>query len=100
MNSCEEVVLEKIIRWSEEKNQLLELQRGLNFEIVLDKIEKGEIISKMQHPNKEKYPNQEIFVVEIDGYIHYIPFVESGNEIFLKTIIPSRKLHKKVKNER
>jgi len=87
--------MSKIIRWNEEKNQLLILQRGLSFETVLDRLEKCEIISKMSHPNKEKYPNQEIFVVEIDGYICYVPFVETDNEIFLKTIIPSRKLNKK-----
>lgn len=27
----------------------------------------------------------------IDGYAYFVPFVESETEIFLKTIIPSRK---------
>ena len=86
--------MEKIIRWSEEKNQLLQLQRNLSFEMVLDKIEKKEIIARRKHPDKKKYPHQYIFVVELNGYICYVPFVENDKEIFLKTIIPSKKLNK------
>ncbi len=86
--------MNKIIRWDEEKNQLLQLQRSVSFEEVLDKIESKQIIDRLAHPNKEKYPNQQIFVVEINDYIYYVPFVENDKEIYLKTIIPSRKLAK------
>lgn len=86
--------MNKIIRWDEEKNQLLQLQRGVSFEEVLNKIESKELIDRLMHPNKAKYPNQQIFVVEINDYIYYVPFVENNKEIFLKTIIPSRKLAK------
>ncbi len=88
------VDLNNIIRWDEEKNQLLQIQRGLSFEMVLEKMEHGEILSRQKHPNHKKYPHQEIFVLELGGYICYIPFVESEGEIFLRTIIPSRKLNK------
>jgi uncharacterized DUF497 family protein len=87
----------KRIVWNEEKNQLLKLQRGLDFEQVLEVIELGDILGKQKHPNTEKYPNQEIFILELNGYICYVPFVENEVEIFLKTIIPSRKLNKKYK---
>ena len=86
--------MEKIIRWSEEKNQLLQIQRKLSFEMVLDKIEKKEILSRRSHPDKERYSHQYIFILELNGYIYYVPFVENENEIFLKTIIPNRKLNK------
>ena len=89
--------MQKVIRWNEEKNQLLLLQRGLSFEMVLEKLENGEILGIEPHPNKEKYPNQRIFILEIAEYICYVPFVENSEEIFLKTIIPSRKLNKKYK---
>ena len=89
--------MEKPIRWSEEKNQLLILQRGVGFEMVLEKIERKEILSRYQHPDQEKYPGQWIFVLELNAYIHYVPFVENDEEIFLKSIIPSRKLHKQYK---
>jgi len=90
----------KVIRWNEEKNQLLQIQRNLSFEMVLDKIESKEILSRQTHPDKKKYPHQFIFVVELEGYICYVPFVENEKEIFLKTIIPSRKLHKKFKGDK
>lgn len=86
--------LDKVINWNEEKNQLLKLQRGVDFEMVLDKLLAGKIVARKRHPNTKQYPNQKIFVLEIKGYICYVPFVESDDEIFLKTIIPSRKLHK------
>jgi hypothetical protein len=36
-----------------------------------------------------------IFIVNIEGYAHLVPFVESEHEVFLKTIIPSRKATRK-----
>jgi uncharacterized DUF497 family protein len=86
--------MEKVIRWDEAKNQLLLLQRGVSFDEVLEKIDHGDILARLVHPNHEKYPSQEIFVFEIKGYVWYVPFVETQSEIFLKTIIPSRKLVK------
>lgn len=47
------------------------------------------------HPNTKKYPNQRILIVSIDDYAYLVPYVENENEIFLKTIIPSRKASKK-----
>ena len=35
-----------------------------------------------------------LFVVCIDDYAYLVPYVESEEEIFLKTIIPSRKFTK------
>jgi uncharacterized DUF497 family protein len=88
----------KEICWNEEKNQLLKLQRGVNFEQVLNEIELGNILARQKHPNSEKYPNQEIFILRIEDYIYYVPFIENEEEIFLKTIIPSRKLNKRYKD--
>jgi uncharacterized DUF497 family protein len=84
----------KTIHWDEGKNQLLQLQRNISFEQVLDKLERGNILDRKSHPNVDKYPNQEVFIFDFDGYIYYVPFVETEQEIFLKTIIPSRKLTK------
>ena len=90
----------KEIKWSEEKNQILQLTRGLSFEMVLEALENGEIIDIKEHPNKQKYPNQNIFVLKLNDYLCYVPFVENDEEIFLKTIIPSRKLKKEYENEK
>ena len=91
--------MNKIIKWNEEKNQLLQIQRDLSFEMVLEKIAADKIIARRSHPNGEKYPNQQIFVLELKGYICYVPFVENEVEIFLKSIIPSRKLDKEFRGE-
>ncbi len=87
----------KPIRWSEEKNQLLIMQRKLSFEMVLDRLENQDILAKRSHPDTKRYPHQFIFVVELNGYICYVPFVENDEEIFLKTIISSRKRNKEFK---
>lgn len=52
------------------------------------------MLDDIEHPNKAKYPNQRVFVVEVDEYAYLVPYVESDNEIFLKTVIPSRKATK------
>ena len=92
--------MNKVIRWNEEKNQILQLQRGVGFEMVLDRIEAGEILARCSHHNQKKYPNQQIFVLEINGYICYVPFIETHEEIFLKSIIPSRKLDREFEGEK
>ena len=84
----------KLIRWNEEKNQILKIQRGIGFEQILAKLETGDIVGRKVHPNTDKYPDQYIFIISVDNYIYYVPFVENESEIFLKTIIPSRKLTK------
>ncbi len=38
---------------------------------------------------------KKIYEVKFKEYIYLVPFVESEKEIFLKTIIPSRKATKK-----
>lgn len=53
-------------------------------------IDAGDEVDVLEHLNKERYPNQKISVVLIEGYAHLVSFVESDVEIFLKTIIPSR----------
>lgn len=84
----------KYFDWNERKNKLLKLERDVSFEEVLVAIEAGGLIKVINHPNKERYPNQKIFVVNINNYAYLIPFVEDKEKVFLKTIIPSRKATK------
>ncbi len=81
----------KYFDWSEEKNQKLIKEREISFEIIVACI--------MEHPNTSKYPNQFIYIIEFDDYIYAVPFVEDDEKIFLKTIIPNRKLTKKYFNK-
>ena len=78
--------------WSAEKNKQLIEQRGISFERVVSAIEQGGLMDVLEHPNQDRYPGQLIYVVEIDEYIHLVPFlVQANGARFLKTIIPSRK---------
>lgn len=54
-------------------------------------IETDGLLDLLQHPNPDKYPNQLVFVVALNGYACLVPFVEEETYFFLKTIIPSRK---------
>lgn len=84
----------KTYSWSPEKNELLKRERGISFEEVVLNIQLGFEVDIFEHPNQEQYPNQKISVVLIEGYAYLVPYVEDDNEIFLKTIIPSRKATK------
>ena len=84
----------KSISWSPDKNQQLIEERGISFEDVVYYLQQGALLDDIEHPDSDKYPNQRIFVISIDGYVHLVPYVEDRKEIFLKTIIPSRKATK------
>lgn len=84
----------KRFNWSSDKNEQLRLERGISFEEILFHIENGDVLEILEHPNQSKYKGQSIFVVRVDDYVHLVPFVEDETEVFLKTIIPSRKATK------
>jgi len=85
----------KYFSWNEEKNELLKEERQVSFEDVVFYIDQGFLLDILEHPNQEKYKGQKIFVVQMDDYAYLVPFLEDEREIFLKTIIPSRKATKK-----
>ena len=84
----------KIFKWNAEKNEILVRERGITFEEIVRKIEFGAKTIETDHPNKSKYPNQKILIVDVDGYACLVPCVIEKNEYFLKTIIPGRKATK------
>lgn len=52
-------------------------------------------IDVIEHPNKLKYPGQRMFILNVEGYLCMVPYVETDEAYFLKTIIPSRKMNKR-----
>ena len=76
-----------------ENNKALKRDRGISFDEIIAAIEGGKLLDIIKHPNK-KYGQQKIYIVDIDNYAYLVPFVKTGNNIFLKTIFPSRKLTK------
>jgi uncharacterized DUF497 family protein len=85
----------KIFSWSNEKNALLKAERQISFEEIVLYIEMGFLLDVLEHPNQEKYKGQKVFVVRVDDYVYLVPFIEAEKEVFLKTIIPSRKATRK-----
>ena len=81
----------KVFRWDNEKNELLKIDRGVCFEQVVILMEREEVLETVEHPNQNRYPGQKIATIVIDDYAYLVPYVQESDEIFLKTIIPSRK---------
>ncbi len=77
--------------WDNSKSILLKRTRNVSFEEVVFHIQNGGLLTKLDHPNPGKYAKQQIFIVRINNYIYSVPFVETKDKYFLKTIIPSRK---------
>ncbi|MEA3441848.1 MAG: toxin [Chloroflexota bacterium] len=84
----------KYFSWNFEKNQQLKTERSITFEEVVFYIERGHILDIVEHPNQGRYPGQRIFIINIDDYAYLVPFIETEEAVFLKTIIPSRKATK------
>ncbi len=82
--------------WNEDKNAILKQTRNISFEEIVLCISEGKVIKVMEHPNRQKYSNQKMYLISYRNYIYVVSFVISENEkqIFLKTIYPSREYTK------
>ena len=76
------------IRWNPLKNEWLKRTRGISFEEVL----RARFVTIEEHPTKA---HQRLLLFELNGYIMTVPYVRNGDELFLKTIFPSRRYTKK-----
>ena len=81
----------KVFQWDNEKNEWLKKNRGVCFEEVVILMDREDLLEIVDHPNQGKYPGQKIATVRICDYAYLVPYVQEREEIFLKTIIPSRK---------
>ena len=82
----------KYLNWDSEKNEILKHTRGISFEEIAYLIESDQILGVEGNPG---WPNQKMYILEIENYAIIVPFVERDNEIFLKTAFPSRKYTKR-----
>ena len=83
------------IRWDERKNGWLRQHRGVCFEQAAVCLASERVLDVADHPNQDRYPGQQVAVIEIDGYAYLVPYEYTGGEIVLKTMIPSRKATQK-----
>ena len=86
--------------WNDDKSQVLKAERGVSFEDVVFHVAAGGLLDVLDHPNPGVHPGQRILIVDIDGYVFIVPFVADGDVLFLKTIIPSRKMTKRYLGDR
>jgi uncharacterized DUF497 family protein len=71
-------------KWNALKSDKLKRERGVSFEEILD----ATLIDIVVNPVR---PHQKVLLFEYHHYIWLVPFVENGDEYFLKTLFPSRK---------
>jgi hypothetical protein len=90
----------KYFDWNIRKNEKLKKERHVSFEIMVAQIEAGKILDVIEHPNKERYPDQKMYVLEYEGYAYLVPFVEDEEKVFLKTIIPNHRATKQYLSEK
>jgi uncharacterized DUF497 family protein len=89
----------KYFAWDEDKNNLLKEIRNISFEEIVLSLSNNKLLEVIEHPNKQKYPNQRILIVEVRDYAYIVPFIEDEEKYFLKTIYPSREATKKYLNK-
>jgi hypothetical protein len=83
----------KKISWNADKALVLlnDPSRGnVSFEECAVAIEDGRLLAIVANPS-QNHLDQKMFVIKIENYAYCVPFVESADEVFLKTIFPSRK---------
>ena len=79
--------------FDKQKNDIIFKERGVSFYQVIEVISEKGILLNIEHPNKDKYPDQKMFVIEINNYTYCVPYVINGNKYFLKTIFPNRNFY-------
>jgi len=85
----------KYFDWDDNKNNLLKETRDISFEEIVLSLSNNKLLEIVEHPNKLKYPNQKMFIVEVRDFAYIVPFVEDEEKYFLKKIYPSREATKK-----
>ena len=81
----------KELKWSRLKSARLKKTRGVSFEDLIQ----ARLVAVKQHPARL---HQHIMLFDHQGYIWVVPFIETDEHLFLKTLFPSRKytrLHRK-----
>jgi len=84
-----------LFSWEEGKNEWLKSNRDVCFEQIVVLMEQAALLDIIDNPNQDKYPGQKIAVARMNDYVYLVPYEQKGEEIELKTIIPSRKATRK-----
>ena len=66
-----------IFDWNNEKNIMLKRDRNISFERIIIAIEQDSLLDILEHPNKEKYPNQ-LLMADTSTFEEGLTAVEAG----------------------
>jgi hypothetical protein len=83
----------KSILWNPDKGRIIRddpARNNVGFEECLIAIEEGNVLADISNPSPQ-FPHQRMMVLNINEYAYVVPYVETEDGIFLKTIFPSRK---------
>jgi hypothetical protein len=80
-----------MIRWNPAKSEGLKKERGVSFQ---EMIEKGHYLLTLEHTSRG---HQRMMLFDWEGYVWAVPYVVNGEELFLKTMFPSRHYTKRWK---
>ena len=83
------------MRFNSEKNEKLKAERNISFEMIIEAISEGKILSDIPHPKRK---HQRVMLVEVKNDVYYVPYVENNGDIFLKTAFINRKYRQIDKN--
>lgn len=87
----------KLVRWNTEKAREIKEKRGIDFDKIALMIEENQLLGIMKVPSRNE---QNMFLLNYEDYLVCAPFVETEDEIFLKTAYKNRKLNKTVSSEK
>lgn len=87
-------VIMKTIRWNLDKAKKIKLERNISIEKIAVMIEDLDYIGIMDISSR---PGQKMFLLDYNEYIVCVPFVETDEEIFIKTAYRNRKINKNIK---
>lgn len=86
--------MKQIFDWNPDKNEELKQRHGIGFEDVVIAFQESRLLADVENPSQNRYAHQRMAVVMIEDYAYAVPYVLDGETRFLKTLFPSRKLHK------
>lgn len=90
----------KYFNWNDEKRDWIEKTQNIKFMDIVHCIQKNNLLKIVEHPDKLKYPYEEIYVLKYNNYIYLVPYIEAQQEVILKSAIPSSEATKEFLGEK
>lgn len=83
-----------------DKDDRLRATRGVGFLDAIEAIEDGRVLLDFEHPNRIRYSDQRILVLDINLYAYCVPYLDRSDVLVLKTVSPNRRFKHLVEGDR